>query len=357
MTGRLVWFIGSLTAVFALARHARADGEVISYTCTCTKKPKVKDDNACPATSTPQVEVNWEANGDRGREGAAISKCFKAYAKDCRSTFCDVTVTAGARSGGTNSAKQPRSTKWEKAAEGSGMQADHVERLAKYADENDLTIVMRFSNPESTKYQTTAGYRPKPVSVKFHTASDGDAAGLVTSAGLSQQQIAGLERGWKFDANGVLRDPEQRGVHGDYDLQGVYEHKDAKVTRRDANVIKVRMALNKAIDPNRTKPHDLLIQHGANDDFFAGTEKEKAMGRLPEDIEPDRKDCPLNATTKKKQKKPENYLVFGPDGSTQQVNGTPKLEEHYKKAGIEWPYNVRRDKKADPCDYKSDFQR
>jgi hypothetical protein len=92
-----------------------------------------------------------------------------------------------------------------------------------------------------------------------------------------------------------------------------------------------RLALNKAMDPNRTEPTQYLIQHGANDNFKRGetnaNRHEQMQGRLPDPN--------------------EVYLVVNPDGTSRVVNTTAKLEEFYgavphatsgQPVNIKWPY-------------------
>jgi hypothetical protein len=280
----------------------------------------------------------------------------------------------------------PRLPPGAKRGDCTGVDPKHAKGLAAYADKNDLTIVIRFTNVAAMTFQGKPKFRPKPLMVKLKTEKKGANCGLVVKPKGKDAEKKSVKKeldelaaaGWTFDKKGVLVDSEGRATHGDYDMQGVYKHnKDGTVVQVDANNASVRMEINKALDPSRTQQHEFLVQHGANDNLTTGTGSSKAMGRLPSDLEPGLASCKDAKTKKKKEKTPKNeaekkeqeareeerskselegYLVFNPDGSTQQVIGSHRLEEHYKAKKIPWPYVVRRDKQADPCDYLTEYE-
>jgi hypothetical protein len=121
-----------------------------------------------------------------------------------------------------------------------------------------------------------------------------------------------LAKGWKFDEGGVLRDPKGNAIHGDYDLQGVYQHRpDGAATKVDTNDKVFQRNLNEKLDPKLK-----MVQHGANDNFE--TKDPEAMGRQPG----------IN----------ETFLVIEPSGATKIVEGAAGLQRYYDQHGFEWPY-------------------
>lgn len=210
-------------------------------------------------------------------------------------------------------------------ASAAGMKPQHVNALIRTAKKQQRTIMVRASNPASLQYLGKKGYRPKPPVVKtLNTATDGPHAGLIVKPAkpndAQKAEIKQLEsQGWSFDGDGVLRDPQGRAIHGDYDLQGVYQHgPDGPPKRVDTNGERALESLNKDVHPTRDRD-ERVFQHGANDDFRKDDPAPTHMGRQP--------------------KANETYLIAEPSGETRIVNGTAALQDYYDDLGIDWPYD------------------
>ncbi len=210
-----------------------------------------------------------------------------------------------------------------RASAEAGMQEVHVGRIAALAARLKQTIIMRAGNPKSLDYHGQEGYRAKPSEVKeLKTAKDGPNAGLVVKPAdptpEQAEEIRALEgKGWKFDADGALVDPEGMKIHGDYDMQGVYAKGDDGQQRQvDTNDKKFQKTMNDELG------HE-MVQHGANDKFkVTDASGNETMGRQP------------GAS--------EKFLVAEPDGSIHIVNGAAALQRYYENHGIKWPYNDAR---------------
>ncbi|GAB4319013.1 MAG: hypothetical protein Kow0074_08560 [Candidatus Zixiibacteriota bacterium] len=181
--------------------------------------------------------------------------------------------------------------------------------------------VIRDSNPASAQYHGQPGHVPKPLDCKLKTAKDGPNAGLVTDnqnwadPGVKKNWEKLQSDGWRFDDNGVLRDPKGNKVHGDYDLQGVYDKwDDGSVTPVKTNDPAFQSQVNEGMNGGNPP----MFQHGANDDYWPnGREPGKEPGRYPDND--------------------EQYTWIDPDGS-KHVGSTEDLKKAYEDAGIEWPY-------------------
>lgn len=200
-----------------------------------------------------------------------------------------------------------------------GMQPKHVRRFANIARAEQQTIIVRTSNPGSLPYHGKSGYRPKPPDVKqLKTAKGGPNDGLIVRPERPTQaqsaEIAKLEEaGWKFDDAGVLRDPQGKAIHGDYDLQGVYKHTPGGGGNQvDTNTDDFQRSINRQVD-SKLK----MVQHGANDDFKRSDPDR--MGRQPG--------------------ADESFLVIEPSGETRIVNSAAELQRYYEQHGFPWPYD------------------
>ena len=177
----------------------------------------------------------------------------------------------------------------------SGMPRSHFDRFQHAAQELELCIIVRNTNPRSATW-IERGYPPKPISVKCHTSKK---TGKVTAATAEEiRQCRGLPF-LVIDPDGVARrgpndalptkfpfgTPEQnetgqvihpiqrKALVGDYDLMGVIDPKakgrnltliwsaGAKVYDcTSPDVERVRSFVNSRLDQPR-------IMHGAQDQF------------------------------------------------------------------------------------------
>jgi hypothetical protein len=326
-------FLGTafLTVGSAFAQSA-------NYTCACSQKSKEKT-NPCTGGA---LTVTVKATGNVER--AATNQCFKAYGKSCRRVSCFVTVTsAGVIGPGDGTAAGTKQVD-EKTT---GIADEHADGLAKFADDNDLTIIIRTTNPKSLRYQDEdkSKYRPKPLTLSaIKTQPTGKYAGLIVKPDWSRliqeedpskkkkdvdDEVKKLQRdckkvksedrgrafcGWYLDNKGVVRDEKKRAVFGDYDMQGVYKGKELVDTNDSKQGKALRQKLNEAMDKSRTKRDEWLIQHGANDNY----RKKGKMGREPE--------------------MDEDFMVFNPDGRKEYIADLAALKKYYDNKGFPWPY-------------------
>jgi hypothetical protein len=158
--------------------------------------------------------------------------------------------------------------------------------------------MVRGSNPKSQKYRHDPETVAKPVTEKRHTAKDGPHEGLVVDEHGQPVQIDGKK------------------VHGDYDMQGVYQKQpDGSHKQIDTNEPGYADKMNEDVTPD--KP---MFQHGANDDYTKkGPDGSKVMGRQPDPG--------------------EKYFIAEPDGTTKVAENTAQLSNYYQQQGIPWPYN------------------
>jgi len=336
--------VGVLFAVATVlvVRPGFAQKMEIDYTCSCSKK-SAKTKHSCTGTGAPLVTVPTSANGKtKSRENAARTRCGWVYKSTCPISQCDVTVTPVGQRILTKQDQQRR-----KNTKNTGIADKHADGLAKYAKENGLTIIVRTTNKKSLPYQQMdrKKYRPKPLALSaLKTQKGGKYAGLIVNpdwkALIAAEDTAKTEKavdaeikklqrdcktvksedrkksfcGWYLDNKGVLRDEKKRAVYGDYDLQGVYKGTKLLDTNDTNEGKALRLELNKAMDPDRKKREDWLIQHGANDNY----RKKGKMGR-----EPDMK---------------EDFVVFDSNGDTVKIRNLKALKAYYEAQGIAWPY-------------------
>jgi len=232
-----------------------------------------------------------------------------------------------------------------------GMDTAQLRNLQKHCKDNNRLMVMRAGNEAQIPHIKNPGMSPKPVDCKLNTAKSGPNKGLVTTgqghkvdpdsgkktskwkskdeggAGYSDEYGKMKEKGWKAD-DGVIKDPSGKPVHGDYDMQGVYDKnpngsygppKDPSGKPYDGgtNNKDFQKDINKDLnaDPYGGPKDKNMVQHGANDDF---KKADGSAGRTPE---PD-----------------ESYLVVEPDGNSKIINGTDNLHDYYDQNNIPWPY-------------------
>jgi RHS repeat-associated protein len=190
----------------------------------------------------------------------------------------------------------------------SGMDPKHVKNLQEHCAKTKTMAVIRHSNPQSLPHHGKA--RPKPVDVKQKTAKSGPNAGLVTGKAddLTPSQKAA---GYKYDEQGVLRDKDGNAIHGDYDMQGMYDMNKQPPEPLPTNDPKFQQDLNDTVCPENK---DGMFQHGAQDDY---KKPDGSPGRTPD--------------------KDEKFLVVDENGNTSTKN-VDELKQLYDEKGIPWPY-------------------
>jgi hypothetical protein len=338
----LVGVLFTIASLF-IVDPASAQSMEIDYSCGCAKKSE-NVGHGCQGSGSPVVTVPTSANGkQKARENGAKTRCGWVYKKSCPKVSCNISVTKVSERALSKDEQSRR-----KATKKTGIADKHADALAKFAQDNVVTIIVRATNDKSLPYQQrdTSEYRPKPLTLSaLKTKKNGKSAGLIVNPDwkalveehdTAQKQkdvdaeVNKLKRscnkvksedrknsycGWYLDKDGVLRDEKKRAVFGDYDLQGVYKGNELLDTNDSKEGKKLRRQLNQALDPDRKKKEDWLIQHGANDNY---RKKGGKMGREPG--------------------KKENFLVFEPGGDTLQIKTPKKLKDYYGKKGFAWDY-------------------
>jgi RHS repeat-associated protein len=252
------------------------------------------------------------------------------------------TNKAGGADAETNRAKLGDAEAAEALAAKGGMDPGHLKNLQKHCADNNRMVIMRAGNDASVPHIRDPNGVPKPKECKLNTAKNGDNAGKVTTDQSPEKWKPKSEGGegyqenldqlkkddWKVE-DGVVKDPKGNFVHGDYDMQGVYDKNpdgtygppkksDGTPYEKGTNDPDFQDDMNRSLnDPeNYDGPKKDMVQHGANDDFKPDG---KTPGRNPE---PD-----------------ENYIVVDENGNAELIEGSKNLEEFYgKNEGLDWPY-------------------
>ncbi|HEY8561322.1 MAG TPA: hypothetical protein VIL74_13175 [Pyrinomonadaceae bacterium] len=277
-----------------------------------------------------------------------------------------------------------------KLAKSAGMKPEQIEKLAEHCQKTGRMTVIRFTNPDSLKYQGKKhwfngfekDYLPKPLPVKLKTAKDGDYAGLVTyprkpkdwdaknpgkewkMEKWEEDNIADLKKeGYFFDQNGLLHDKHGNAFHGDYDVQSVHR----RVEMENPDGTKGEVYLNELSNPedkvstiedmNRSVMGDIpeekrVFQHGAEGDYRVRVDENgdiATKGHKPIPVSSDE----MNAGGKggkqmqagkdyklgREHGDDEKYLVVDADGNYKVIDSPKKLKELYDNAGLPWEYS------------------
>jgi RHS repeat-associated protein len=204
------------------------------------------------------------------------------------------------------------------AAATSGMEPETLAALQQRAQDQGELIIVRDSNPNSTKYQDTETYppdeyTPKPLTCKLKTDP---VEGLVMNTGENEGKDA--PPGYSWDNEGYLRTGDKgedgigQKVYGDHDLQGVYvpsENEDQSYQMAPTNNKNWQADFNNDIGAPPT-----MVQHGANDDYWPNGK----IGRQPD--------------------ADESFTVIDPNGNVINIPTTAALQQFYDALGIPWPY-------------------
>jgi RHS repeat-associated protein len=242
-------------------------------------------------------------------------------------------------------------------ASAAGMEEQHLRRLQEFSQAETAagrptTIVVRDTNPATPHHVNEAregrlNARPKGHDVLMKTDPE---TGLVTQRPNTDEALAqrsegerrtitenrdGLMgdgtpenrgKGWTYDDDGNLRDPQNAARFGDHDLQGVYQRQpDGTQTSPFGRMTNDPNAhsppqdqayvdrLNNAT--GGTTPQTQMYQHGPNDNYI---DSRTGRAALP----------PAENA---------NFTVVHPDGSAERMT-TPQLRQHYADNNIPWPY-------------------
>lgn len=261
-----------------------------------------------------------------------------------------------------------------KLAQKAGMKPEHIEKLALHCQKKDRMVVVRVSNPDALKFQGKAGHLPKPLDVKLKTAKGEEYAeeikGLVVRPkepmkDWERENIKYLEeKGYSFDKNGVLRDPNQNVFYGDYDVQSV--HRRVQMENPETKQME-DVYLNELSNPedgvdaitelNKDVVGDIPaskrpFQHGAESDFrvkIGDDGKPLYKDGKPVVVKADELNTGGKAGGQMKAKEDyklgrqpgddEKYLVVDADGDYKIVESPEELKKIYDEAGLPWEYD------------------
>jgi hypothetical protein len=231
-----------------------------------------------------------------------------------------------------------------------GMNPRHAELLREFCRRDRTLLVVRDTNAESLKFHDKKDYVSKGKDVKLKTAKPGqpNAGQVVRPAGPESawapherenwQKLQ--EKGYRFDKDDLLRDPDGNAIHGDYDIQGAYRVNDDGYY--DQIVVPGRFLdrLNQEVCPERP-----MFRHGANDE---GTGfKTDAQGR-PIATDPSEGNVMDYVTMPDGTMKPimwrktggdERFLAFHPTGATSVLQNAEELKQLYEARGLSWLYS------------------
>jgi hypothetical protein len=262
----------------------------------------------------------------------------------------------------------------KKLAKRAGMKPEHIEKLALHCQQKGRMVVVRVSNPDALKFQGRAGHLPKPLDVKLKTAKGDkyaeDIKGLVVRpkepmAQWERENIEYLEKkGYTFDNNGVLRDPNKNVFYGDYDVQSVHRRVQMENPKTgkmedvylnelsnpedgvDAIVELNEGVVGKMDAPNRP------FQHGAESDYRVkvGDDGKPIMkDGKPVVVKADELNTGGKTGGQMKSKEDyklgrqpgddEKYLVVDADGDYKIVESPEELKKIYDEAGLPWEYD------------------
>lgn len=244
-----------------------------------------------------------------------------------------------------------------------GFQQIHASRMHTFAQEKGVFLIVRDGNPDSVVHFSNPDYMPKPMSCKAKTAKVGPNKGIVvnpihetqkaawdkaiaeaastTEANKLREQRQKAVDTWKKYGAGMLKKGYRvnkdtgvieyvsptsggkvwKGIHGDYDLHGVYRKIDDEVMQRvnygdgveSLNGEVFRSQLNQWLTGNNPKD---FIQHGGQDDWKPD----------PTIIAVKPPDPPA--------------VVFFPDGrAPKRLETAKEMKEFYEnQMAVRWPY-------------------
>jgi hypothetical protein len=231
-----------------------------------------------------------------------------------------------------------------------GMNPRHAQKLREFCRRDRALIVIRDTNVESLKFHDQKEYVSKGKDVKLKTAKPGQAnAGQVVKPSGPEASWAPHERenwqklqqkGYSFDKDNLLRDPEGKAIHGDYDIQGAYRYNDDGYYDQIIVAGKFLDRLNEEVSPERP-----MFRHGANDEGEGF--KTDAQGReLPTDPGEGNvmdymtmPDGTMQPIMWRKTGDEERFLVFHPTGATSVLQSADELRQLYEARGLNWLYS------------------
>ena len=231
-----------------------------------------------------------------------------------------------------------------------GMNPRHAERLRAFCRRDSTLLVIRDTNIESMKFHDQAGNVSKGKDVKMKTAKPGQAnAGRVVKPSGPESSWAPQDRenwqklkekGYSFDKDNLLRDPQGNAIHGDYDIQGAYRVNDDGYYDQIVVAGKFLDRLNEEVCPERP-----MFRHGANDE---GTGFKTDAGGKPIATDPGEgnvmdyitmPDGRMQPLMWRKTGDDERFLVFHPTGATSVLCSAVELKELYEARGLSWLYS------------------
>ncbi|WP_415407917.1 hypothetical protein ACLHDG_05130 [Sulfurovum sp. CS9] len=261
-----------------------------------------------------------------------------------------------------------------------GFQKDHANKMHTFAQDKGVFLIVRDGNPDSVDHFSNPSYMPKPMSCKAKTAQVGRHKGLVVDP-TNKEQVAEWDKAideakneaeadrlrekrkkavdtWNQYGEGMIKkgyrvnkdtgvieyvqtlpggkEKVWEGIHGDYDLHGVYRRTGDGTMERISygsgietiNGQAFRGQLNHWLTGEEPKD---FIQHGGQDDWL-----------------PDPNIVPV---------KPSDppVVVFFPDGRLpERLKTAEEMRYFYEdEMGVLWPYQTKDKDKRDADDSTS----
>jgi len=236
----------------------------------------------------------------------------------------------------------------QRLARAAGMEDQQLRTMQQLSRDTGTVHVLRDTNPITPHrvQQQRAGQlraRPKGHDVLLKSdketglvtrrANDFDAQEARARTPAEREQIAAmrqheqdlLNNGWRYDDNGVLRDPNGDARYGDHDLQGVYRENPPGSRNWESPMGTTRTTDHDAPPEDgpylqrlndATGPPD-MYQHGPNDNYrnADGTGPGRNPGR------------------------DEQFTVIDENGRATRMN-VDELKDYYDQRGMPWPYDV-----------------
>ncbi len=250
-----------------------------------------------------------------------------------------------------------------------GFRQDHAQRMSAFAQEKGLFVIVRDGNVDSIKYFSDPDYMPKPMTCKAKTAKVGKNKGLVVdpthpvqarawddaiaaadpakSATLKSQRKKAVDtwssygddminkHGYQVNKKtGVVEKVQTlpdgskkvaKGIHGDYDLHGVYRRNS------DGTIDQVSYGSGKKYNANGVDVSGRPVRKQLNN-HLTGGEKDFFQHGGQDDWIPDPSKVPV-------KKADPGAVVFTPDGTAIPLGTAAEMKKFYEtKMGVPWPY-------------------
>jgi hypothetical protein len=322
-------------------------------------------------TEAPKGEVPEEVKAPKGPEGEGTQPRGPPEGEKPPKAGEYGSQEALPNKTGTTEVKPLDDATLDKLEKEKGFRRDHAERMNEFAQEKGVYLIVRDGNPDSVKFMSNDEMMSKPMSSKAKTAQAGPDKGLVVDpthpkqAQYWDEAIADAEKAgnkaeverlkykrekaldtWEHYGDEMLKNGYQvnpdtgvieyveklpdgttktwKGVHGDYDLHGVYKaNPDGTIEHVSYGTGEAKGAdgrdvlggdLRKQLNDKLTAGGKDMVNHGGQDDWVTSFQKAP--------------DPPA--------------VVFPPDGSGPvYLKDAQAMKDYYEKVmKVEFPYDM-----------------